>query len=348
MFVDQAIIEVRAGDGGAGCVSFYRGKGMPKGGPNGGDGGDGGDVIFAAESGLSTLYDFRGIRLWAAKGGEPGRGMQQHGANADDRVVKVPAGTLFFDNATGDLLFDMPAGGRWVAAKGGRGGFGNEHFKSSTNQTPQQFTPGEKGERREMRLELKLIADVGLVGLPNAGKSTLLRAITRASPKVADYPFTTLSPQLGIAELDAARRLVLADIPGLIEGASGGAGLGHDFLRHVERTRAILHVIDADPPDGADPVDAYRLIRAELAGYSSELAEKPEVIALNKADLIPDDMRDEMLREFRAKLQPGAETHVFFMSGASGFGLNDVLESLWRFAPQAKRDQPKEGWSTTA
>lgn len=339
MFIDHARIEIQAGKGGDGCVSFRRAKAMPKGGPDGGDGGRGGDVIFQADRGLNTLHEFRGKGHWHADKGEPGRGSQQHGADAKDLVIRVPPGTMVFDDPTGELLRDIGPDDRWTAAKGGRGGLGNEHFKSSTNQVPRKATPGAPGEHLILRLELKLIADVGLVGRPNAGKSTLLRAITRADAKVGAYPFTTLSPQLGIAELDASRRLVLADIPGLIEGASRGAGLGHDFLRHIERTRAILHMIDAAPPDGHDPVEAYRMIRRELTSYSPALAAKPEIIALNKADLLPELDAHALLRRMAVELQLGHDTKLLLISGATGLGLNDALEALWAMLP--RRSDPR-------
>lgn len=343
MFVDQARITVQAGDGGDGHVSFKRSKGLPKGGPEGGDGGNGGSVILHADPGVNTLLDFRGVRVWKAEPGEHGRKKQQHGATAPDRVVRVPPGTMVFDAASGELICDLGPDERFLIAKGGRGGFGNEHFKSPTNQAPRTASPGEPGEVRDLRLELKIIAEVGLVGLPNAGKSTLLKAVTRAEPKIADYPFTTLSPQLGIAQLDPARRLVLADIPGLIEGAAQGAGLGHDFLRHIERTRVIVHVLDAAPPDGSTPAENYRSIRAELMGYSTELAEKPEVIALNKTDLLGDDSAVRAaIEDLRAELRLGADQDPLPISAAVGEGLPELLARLWSMLHRA--DEVIEGW----
>ena len=343
MFVDQVSITVQAGNGGDGCVSFRRAKYIPKGGPDGGDGGKGGDVIFYADPGLNTLIDFRGVRLWAAKNGEPGRGKQQYGHAGDDRVIKIPPGTLIYNEKTGELIHDIAPDERFVIARGGRGGFGNEHFKSPTNQAPRKATPGEPGERLDLRLELKLIAEVGLVGLPNAGKSTLLKALTRADPKIADYPFTTLSPQLGIAEIEPSRRLVFADIPGLIEGAAGGAGLGHDFLRHIERTQVILHLLDAVPIDGTTPAENYRTIRAELAGYSPLLAEKRELIALNKTDLFADEAEtQEAVRSLRSELRLGTETDVVPISGAAGTGMIPLLEALWSMVHPA--GEKVEGW----
>ena len=341
VFVDEVEIEVRGGKGGDGCVSFFRAKYVPKGGPDGGDGGKGGDVIFYADPGLNTLSDFKGRRNWYADNGEPGQGSQKYGKAAGDMTIKVPPGTLVFELGSNELLHDMQPDERWVVARGGRGGFGNERFKSSTNQTPRKATPGDPGEQHELRLELKLIADIGLVGLPNAGKSTLLRSVTRAEPKVAGYPFTTLSPQLGIAELDPSRRLVLADIPGLIEGAAGGAGLGHEFLRHIERTRVLLHMIDAAPLDGSDPIDSYRTIRGELAGYAPALSEKPEVVALNKADLLPEGEAQHLGERFRAELQLGSDTPVHVISGGTGRGLNELLEELWTTTNSSQRST---GW----
>lgn len=331
MFVDRAIITVRAGKGGPGAVSFRREKGEPKGGPNGGDGGNGGSVILKAEEGMSTLYDFRGNPLWAAMDGEPGGKKQCHGANASDLVIKLPPGTLIYNHKTGELMHDLKPGESVVIAKGGRGGWGNEHFKSSTNQTPRKATPGEPGEEFEVRFELKLIADVGLVGMPNAGKSTLLAALTRASPKIANYPFTTLSPQLGIAELDATRRIVIADIPGLIEGASGGAGLGHDFLRHIERTRVLVHLLDAMPEDESDPARNYEIIHDELEQYSKTLADKSVLIALNKMDLLPDDRaREKAVNKLAKDLGLRADKDILAISGATKLNLKPLLERLWK------------------
>lgn len=320
---------VFAGKGGDGKIAFRRAKGLPKGGPNGGDGGRGGDVILRVDEGLNTLVDFRGIYEWKAADGEGGGKKQCTGADADDKIIRVPAGTVVYDENTEEQLADLGPGEEIVIAKGGKGGFGNEHFKSATNQTPRQATPGEPGQTRALRLELKVIAEVGLLGLPNAGKSTFLKAVTRADPKVADYPFTTLSPQLGIASLDLTRRLVIADIPGLIEGASGGAGLGHDFLRHIERTRVLIHLLDVEPDNGKRPADNYRAIRKELMGYSSELAEKPELIALNKLDLMTDEDQAQTIADLRAELQLDAETEIYGVSGATGLGCEKLLEAAY-------------------
>lgn len=331
MFLDRVIIQVRAGKGGDGRVSFRREKFAPKGGPDGGNGGDGGSVIVRADGGMSTLYDFRGKPEWAAEDGEPGGDKQCSGKAGSDLVLRLPPGTLIYNDETGVLVHDLKPDEEFVLAKGGEGGWGNEHFKSSTNQAPKQATPGEPGASLRARLELKLIADVGLVGLPNAGKSTLLKALTRANPKIANYPFTTLSPQLGIAELDPDRRVVIADIPGLIEGASKGAGLGHEFLRHIERTRLIVHVLDVLPDNQKTPAANYRTIRGELAEYSPALAEKREIIALNKLDLFTDDAeRAEAVNALCAELGLRADRDVLAISGAAGQGLRPLLERLWR------------------
>lgn len=329
MFVDQAIIKLRAGAGGGGAVAFRREKGEPKGGPHGGDGGTGGSVVLKAEEGMSTLYDFRHQTEFYAQNGESGGKKQCHGADAPDLIIQLPAGTLVYNVDTGDLMHDLKPGESIVIAKGGRGGFGNEHFKSSINQTPKTATPGAPGEAFDVRLELKLIAEVGLIGMPNAGKSTLLAATTRATPKIGNYPFTTLSPQLGIAEVDATRRMVLADIPGLIEGASKGAGLGHEFLRHVERTRMLVHLLDAAPMDGSRPSENYRTIRAELKNYSEALAEKPELIVLNKIDLLSAEERDTAIKELAGELGIRADRDILAISGAARENLTVLLERLW-------------------
>jgi GTP-binding protein len=332
VFVDEAVISVKAGNGGAGAVSFRREKYVPKGGPDGGNGGDGGNVILVGDENINTLYDFRGRFHWEAGHGEDGRAKQQSGAAGADCIVRVPPGTLVYEARSGQLLADLKNAESAVIARGGKGGWGNEHYKRSTNQTPRRADAGEPGEARELRLELKLIADVGIIGLPNAGKSTLLAALSRATPKIADYPFTTLSPQLGVAEVDATRRLVIADIPGLIEGAAKGAGLGHDFLRHVERTRVLLHLLDAHPPDGSDPAESYRKIRAELHQYSPLLSEKQELIVLNKMDLVPEGERGEAAAELRRKLRLGHQDDVVAISGAARQNLRDLLERLWALA----------------
>ncbi len=337
MFVDEAVIEVKAGDGGMGCVSFRREKYVPKGGPDGGDGGNGGSIIFHADSSKDTLLDFAGKHHWKAERGQQGMGKKMAGLSGQDLVILVPAGTLVYDADHQILLADLDAPGRRVTiARGGKGGRGNWRFRSPTNQTPRYAEPGTEGEERNLRLELKLIADVGLVGMPNAGKSTLLRAISAARPKVADYPFTTLDPQLGIVELSADRRLVVADIPGLIEGAQHGAGLGHAFLRHIERTKIIVHLLDLYPIDGSDPVENYRTIRRELEAFSPTLAQKRELIGANKMDLALDD---EAIEKLRQEL-PGKE--IFAISGASHQGLAPLLERLWQIVQEERAAVPVE------
>lgn len=327
MLVDRARIFVRSGKGGDGCMSFRREKYIPKGGPNGGDGGDGGDVILVGDKSIDTLLPLTHRPHYRADHGIQGKGSQMHGANGDDKIVKVPLGTLVTDEESGELLADIAEDGQeLVVAKGGKGGWGNEHFKSATNQAPRETTNGEPIEEHILRLELKLIADIGLVGLPNAGKSTLLSSISAARPKVAEYPFTTLQPHLGIAELDMNRRLVVADIPGLIEGAADGAGLGHRFLKHIERTGALLHLVDVMPVDGSDPVSNYRAIRDELERYSSELASKEEIVVLNKVDLLLPEERDEIIAKISSELQLDP---VVTCSGATREGVRDVLEHAW-------------------
>ncbi|MDX2114115.1 MAG: GTPase ObgE [Planctomycetota bacterium] len=331
MFVDEATIEVRAGDGGKGAVSFYRAKYVPKGGPDGGQGGDGGSVIAVADANVNTLLDFRHHRLWKAASGEDGRGRQQYGAGASSLEIPMPPGTMIFDASSGELVADLKPGDRVVIARGGKGGRGNEAFSTPTHQAPTEAEPGEAGEKRMLRLELRLIADVGLVGLPNAGKSTLLSAVTRATPKIANYPFTTLSPQLGIAELDPERRLVVADLPGLIEGAAEGAGLGHEFLRHIERTRVIVHVVEMAPSDGSEPAENYRVIRGELERYSRELAEKREIVVLSKADLAGDEAEAKSLAaSIRGALGLPAHERMLVISSAERRGLRELLETCWQ------------------
>jgi GTPase len=341
MFIDRARIQVTAGDGGNGKVSFKRAKGLPKGGPNGGDGGKGGDVILAVDEGLNTLIDFRGIYDWQAENGDGGGIKQCTGANAPDKVIRVPAGTIVYDENTGEQLVDLGPGDSIVIAKGGKGGYGNEHFKNAVNQTPRTASPGEPGEVLALNLELKVIAEVGLVGLPNAGKSTFLKSVTRADPKIANYPFTTLSPQLGIAILDQSRRVVIADIPGLIEGAADGAGLGHDFLRHIERTQVIIHVLDVEPDNAMGAATNYRSIRQELVEYSSELAEKPEMIALNKLDLMTPEDQKEAIGALRTELQLDANQEIYPISGATGFRCDELLEAAWKLL---HGDEVQAGW----
>ena len=339
MLIDRAVIFVRSGKGGAGAVSFRREKYIPKGGPTGGDGGRGGDVVLEATAGVDTLLDFSGRHHWDAPAGEPGGSKQCAGRDAADLVVKLPPGTLVYDENTGELLADMDEPGkRLVICRGGRGGWGNEHFKSSTNQAPRTTTPGGAGEERLLRLELKLIADIGLIGKPNAGKSTLLSRISKAHPKIADYPFTTIEPNLGIAELTGYRRMVIADLPGLIEGAHQGAGLGIQFLRHVERTRLLVHLIEVVPGDGSDPVKNYRVIRRELAKYSKALAKTPEIIVISKMDvLLTVKERATAKKKIEAKLKK----KTFVVSAATGDGLPKLLEECWK---KLGKDKPVTAW----
>jgi len=339
VFVDQAVIKVRSGKGGDGCSHMRREKFMPKGGPDGGDGGRGGDVIVVGDPHLDTLMAFRYRMHFFADDGGKGLTKSCHGADGASIRVPLPLGSQVFDAESGELIIDVVESGQeFVVAHGGQGGFGNEHFKGPTHQAPTECTPGEPAQERTLRIELKLIADVGLVGMPNAGKSTLLRAISRANAKVGDYPFTTLSPQLGIAALPGDRRLVFADLPGLIEGAADGAGLGHDFLRHVERTRVIVHLVDMAPFDGGDPAERYMAIRAELAAFSTDLARKPEVVVLNKADLLPEAEREARRRAIGAAMR--LSQAPIMISGASGAGVPDMLEACWKLAEKTSDQAP--------
>ena len=333
MFVDEAIIHVKAGDGGAGCVSFRREKFIPKGGPDGGDGGNGGNVVLQADPNKNTLLDFAGKHHWKAERGEAGMGKKCYGKGGEDLVINVPPGTIVYDIDKQMLVADLDRPDkRIVIARAGHGGRGNWHFRSPENQTPRYAEPGTEGEDRNIRLELRLIADVGLVGMPNAGKSTLLRAVSAARPKVADYPFTTLEPQLGIVSLSGERRMVFADIPGLIEGAKDGQGLGHAFLRHIERTRVIVHLLDLYPSDGSDPAENYRTIRRELEAFSPTLGTKREIVAANKIDLSIDD---DALKKLRQSL-PGVE--IFPISGVSREGVDPLLQKLWTTLAAAVED----------
>ncbi|MEJ5260128.1 MAG: GTPase ObgE [Anaerohalosphaeraceae bacterium] len=325
MFIDQAKIIVKAGDGGHGCVSFRREKFIPKGGPDGGDGGRGGNVYFRVDPSIDTLLDFSGRHIWEAQNGKPGEGKNKHGADGEDLIIPVPPGTLVYDEDMNILLADLDREGMQVCiARGGRGGKGNKAFATPVRQVPRFAQKGKPGQMRKLRLELKLIADVGLVGMPNAGKSTLISRCSKARPKIADYPFTTLSPVLGIVELSDFRRFVMADIPGLIEGAHKGAGLGHDFLRHIERTRILVHLLDILPADRSDPVVNYHTIRNELELYSRQLLEKPEVIVLNKIDLDPDGT---LVRQYKERLPNGKP--ILAISAATGQGIAELKETLW-------------------
>ena len=336
MFVDEVTVEVKGGDGGNGAVAFRKEKYVPFGGPSGGDGGKGGDVVLEADSNLSTLLDFRYQRKYDAKPGGHGIGKDMHGQGAADVVLKVPLGTTASDAATGRVLADLTRHGqRATVARGGQGGRGNTHFKSSTHQAPKFAENGEPGEERSLKLELKLLADVGLVGYPNVGKSTLIAAISAARPKIADYPFTTLVPNLGVVAVEQERTFVVADIPGLIEGASEGVGLGHQFLRHVERTRLLAHVVDVSGMTGRDPLDDYAVINRELAAYNPVLAQLPQTVVLNKTDVADPETVETLRREFEAEGHP-----VFTVSAATRSGLEalvyhfaEQLEGLPKAAP---------------
>jgi GTP-binding protein len=330
MFVDEAKIWVKAGDGGNGCVSFRREKYIPKGGPDGGDGGKGGDLYFEAVNDVDTLSSFIGKHHWQAEDGKPGQGSNKSGAKGDDLIVKVPPGTLIYDADLDILLKDLnQTGMKACVCLGGRGGKGNKQFATSIHQAPQYAEPGGPGQERNLRLELKLIADIGLVGMPNAGKSTLISRCSKARPKIAPYPFTTLEPVLGIVELTGERRLVMADLPGLIEGAHEGAGLGFEFLKHIERTRIIVHILDIMPADGSDPVENYRRIRGELEQYSKTLAKKNEVIVANKIDLDP---KGEIVKKLRKRLGH----RIIPISAVTGQGIKDLCETLWKKVRRAK------------
>jgi GTP-binding protein len=330
-FVDEARIKVAAGNGGRGCVSFRREKFVPFGGPDGGDGGDGGSVTLRARDGINTLADFRIVRTFRADNGQPGGGRDMTGRGGQDTVIDVPVGTIVRDIDTGEQLGDLSRPGmELLVARGGKGGWGNQRFKSSKNRSPRQYGPGLPGESRELELELKVIADVGLLGLPNAGKSTLISAVSAARPKIADYPFTTLYPNLGVIYCGNQRSFVMADIPGLIEGAAEGAGLGIRFLKHLQRTRVLLHLVDIMPVDpGADPVRDARAIVGELGKFSADLLEKPRWLVVNKSDLLPED-------EARAKAVGIAQAlkyrgPVFLISGATRQGTTELTEAVMRF-----------------
>jgi len=333
VFVDRVHIEVAAGDGGRGCSSFRREKYIPLGGPDGGDGGDGGSVILEARAGVDSLAALAHRMQWRAKPGDSGGPANCHGRSAEDLVLLVPPGTIVIDEATGLVLKDLAAPGESiVAAQGGAGGKGNLHFKTSTNRAPREFGPGEKGQVRRLLLELKVIADVGLVGLPNAGKSTLLSRLSRARPQIADYAFTTKTPMLGIVAIDRDRSFVLADLPGLIEGAHAGVGLGHEFLRHVERAGIVVHVVEPDPVDGSDPVANYRAIRAELALYDEDLGRRPEIVIVSKAELPGAD-------DVRARLAAETGREVLAVSAVTGQGLDRLIAAVAAEMDRQERDR---------
>jgi len=342
-FIDESKIEVTAGNGGNGSASFRREKFIPKGGPDGGDGGRGGSIYAVADRNINTLIDYRYARLHRAKNGEPGRGSDRYGKGADDIVLRMPVGTVITDLNTGELIADLTHDGqKALLVKGGAGGLGNLHFKSSTNRAPRQFTPGEPGEQRELKLELKVLADVGLLGMPNAGKSTFIRSVSAARPKVADYPFTTLHPNLGVVRVSEAKSFVIADIPGLIEGAAEGAGLGHQFLRHLARTRLLLHLVDIAPmyPE-SDPVREAHAILDELKKYDEALYNKPRWLVLNKVDLLED--REEKVAAFLREF--GENTRHFTISAITGEGCKELTYAIMAHleeSAQAEQDAVAE------
>lgn len=337
-FFDEAKIEVIAGDGGNGVASFRREKFIPFGGPDGGDGGRGGSIWAIADRNLNTLIDFRYTRVFRAQKGENGRGSDCYGRGGDDMELRVPVGTVITDLVTGEAIADLDHDGkRALIAQGGQGGLGNLHFKSSTNRAPRQCTPGKPGDHRELKLELRVLADVGLLGLPNAGKSTFIRAVSAAKPKVADYPFTTLHPNLGVVRVDHERSFVIADIPGLIEGAAEGAGLGHRFLKHLQRTGLLLHLVDIAPFDpGCDPTKDAKAILKELRKYDQALYDKPRWLVINKIDLVPEEERQARVAALVRSYKP--ERH-FITAAVSGEGCRDVTYAVMDFLEQHRRHE---------
>ncbi|QQS59864.1 GTPase ObgE [Candidatus Peregrinibacteria bacterium] len=337
MFCDEANITVRAGKGGDGLISFRREKYIPKGGPDGGDGGRGGDVVFRADANADTLTDFRTKKFFSAERGVPGGPQKKHGRSAEDLVLLVPVGTQICEDS-GEPIADLNhPNAECVVAVGGRGGYGNAHFTSSVRQTPRFAELGEPGEERSLHLELKLVADVGIIGLPSAGKSTLISRITDARPKVGDFPFTTLIPNLGVASLSGGRSLIFCDLPGLIEGASEGRGLGHQFLRHISRNRVLLHLVDIS---AENPVENYKTIREELRRYDLELCKKPEILVLSKTDLLGDD--EEMILEFLQEMKPVFSGKAVAISAASGHGISELLEIAKKAVDDSRAAEPEE------
>lgn len=337
-FIDEALIRIEAGDGGNGCVSFRREKYIPKGGPDGGDGGDGGDVYLIADENLNTLIDYRFEKRFAAERGENGRSANCTGHRGKDITLRVPVGTRAIDNDTKEVLGDLTQhGAKMLVAKGGYHGLGNTRFKSSVNRAPRQKTMGTPGEKRDVQLELMLLADVGMLGLPNAGKSTFIRAVSAAKPKVADYPFTTLVPSLGVARIDANRSFVVADIPGLIEGASDGAGLGIRFLKHLERCRVLIHLVDIAPIDESDPADNIAIIESELLQYSEKLADKPRWLVFNKIDVIGEDEAAERAKTIVERL--GWEEDYYLISAATNQHILPLTRDIMDFIEANPREQ---------
>lgn len=334
-FVDEATVRVAAGNGGHGCLSFRREKFVPRGGPDGGDGGDGGSVYFRADANINTLIEFRYKRNLQAQNGQPGMGRLRSGKSGEDLIIPVPVGTLVMDSETEELIGDLVHPGQLICvAQGGRHGLGNAHFKSSTNRAPRKTVPGEAGEMRRLKLELKLLADVGLLGLPNAGKSTLISAVSEATPKISDYPFTTLHPHLGIVRVGEYRSFVMADLPGLIEGASEGTGLGAQFLKHLSRTQLLAHLVDVAPLDGTDPAESIQMITRELSRYSQALAEKPRWLVFNKTDLLPEEQVVSTCQSIVKRL--GWTAPVYHLSAALKQGTEQLCYDLMAYLEEQK------------
>jgi GTP-binding protein len=340
-FVDEAKLRVEAGKGGNGCVSFRREKYIPFGGPDGGDGGDGGSIWVEGDKSLNTLIDLRFTRSFKAENGQQGRGRNCTGKGGEDLTIMLPVGTIIFDEDTGEQLADITAiGQRFKIAQGGFHGLGNTRFKSSTNRAPRQSTPGTPGEIRQLHLELRVLADVGLLGLPNAGKSTLIRSVSSAKPKVADYPFTTLHPNLGVVSIEEHRSFVIADIPGLIEGAAEGAGLGIQFLKHLSRTGLLLHMVDMAPFDGSDPVESVRTIENEMTKFSEQLSGKPRWLVLNKLDLVPEDERESRCNDMIERLQ--WHDPVYKIVAISKQGTQQLAQDIMRYLEEASESEAVE------
>ena len=337
-FIDEATVNIYAGDGGNGIASFRREKYEPMGGPNGGDGGSGGSIYFESDENINTLIDFRFIKNYRAKRGENGRSSECYGANGEDLILKVPVGTVISEKQTGNVIADFKLHGQKVIiAKGGKGGLGNVHFKSSINRTPRQCTQGEPGEEFEIYLELRVLADVGLLGMPNAGKSSLIRSISAAKPKIAEYPFTTLQPNLGVVKIDIQRSFVVADIPGLIEGAADGHGLGHQFLRHLSRTKLLLHILDIAPYDESDPVLEAKAIIKELSKYSKDMIKKERWLVLNKIDLINniDNIKNNIIKKLNWTGK------IFCISAINGKGCKELTYEIMKYIELQKNNYEK-------
>lgn len=336
-FIDEASIDVIGGNGGNGSASFRREKFIPRGGPNGGDGGRGGSVWAVGDENINTLIDYRFTRKFVAPSGEHGMGSDCYGRAGKDIILRMPVGTIITDEKSGEVIADLSENGKKaLVAAGGKGGLGNLHFKSPTNRAPRQFTLGEPGQARSLKLELKVLADVGLLGYPNAGKSTFITAVSNARPKIADYPFTTMSPHLGVVRIEQENSFVIADIPGLIEGAAEGAGLGHEFLRHLERTKLLLHIIDAMPFDGEDPIEKAHALVRELGKYSDTLLAKPRWVVVNKLDLVPAEDREELVKKLHDALCPDGRP-FFAISAATREGTKEVVMTIAQFLDEQRR-----------